>query len=222
MVDTSNIKITRSKRSTLALHVLSDGTIEVRVPFLMPKFFINTFIEKNKDWIEKRMKIVGKTKKFQKTYEDGDTFLFLGKEYRLKIDSAIATIEIKNGMLQYPEAIKFRIKKELQQWYIRQAKELITKETQRLAKEMGTSYKDITFSDTKSQWGRCTYDNRLQFSWRLIMTPLLVLRYVVIHELAHTIEKNHSFLFWSKVKSMNPSYKQQIKWLKDHGNTLVV
>jgi predicted metal-dependent hydrolase len=53
------------------------------------------------------------------------------------------------------------------------------------------------------------------------MTPLLVLRYVVIHELAHTLEKNHSYVFWSKVKRVNPSYKQQIKWLKEHGNTLV-
>ena len=134
----------------------------------------------------------------------------------------MSRIEIAEGKLFYPQAIKFRIKKEIEQWYIAQAKEIITREVKRYAKEMNTTYTDLTFSDTKSQWGRCTHDNRLQFSWRLVMTPLLVLRYVVVHELAHTFEKNHSYLFWSKVRSVNPSYKQQIKWLKENGNTLVV
>lgn len=54
------------------------------------------------------------------------------------------------------------------------------------------------------------------------MAPLLIVRYVVIHEFVHTIEKNHSANFWSKVRIANPSYKQQIKWLKENGHGLVV
>jgi predicted metal-dependent hydrolase len=54
------------------------------------------------------------------------------------------------------------------------------------------------------------------------MAPLLVVRYVVIHELAHTKEKNHGHAFWNNVRAVNPSYKEQIKWLKTHGNKLVV
>ncbi|MBP9719629.1 MAG: M48 family metallopeptidase [Candidatus Levybacteria bacterium] len=221
MADTPTITIIRSKRSTVALHVLPDGSLEVKAPMLMPKFFINRFIEKNKEWIQKRTALVQQKKALEKIYKDGEAFLYLGETYPLVLRN-VSRIEIAEGKLFYPQAIKFRIKKEIEQWYIAQAKEIITREVKRYAKEMNTTYTDLTFSDTKSQWGRCTHDNRLQFSWRLVMTPLLVLRYVVVHELAHTFEKNHSYLFWSKVRSVNPSYKQQIKWLKENGNTLVV
>lgn len=221
MSDAPNVTIIRSHRNTVSLHILPDGSIEVKAPLLMPKFFINQFIQKNTAWIEKKTKLAQQKKRLQKTYSDGEKFLFLGKEYTLKMGNT-RTIKIENDNIVCPQALAFRIKKEMEDWYIRQAREIITKEVVQLSKKMKTSYAGITFSDTKSQWGRCTHDNRLQFSWRLVMTPLLVLRYVVVHELAHTFEKNHSFLFWNKVRSINPSYKQQIKWLKKHGNTLVV
>jgi len=211
-----DIKITHSHRKTIGLHVLSDGTVEVKAPFLMPKFFINRFIDANREWIEKRTKLIQKKKTLKKTYTHGETFLYLGNEHTLHTGDFL-NIQIQDDKLFFPKALQFRAKKEIENWYIRQAKEVITSEVKRHATEMNTSYKSITFSDTKSQWGRCTHDNRLQFSWRLVMTPLLVLRYVVVHELAHTLEKNHSFLFWSKVRAVNPSYKQQIKWLKEHG-----
>lgn len=221
MVAIADIKITRAHRKTLSLHVLPNGTIEVKAPFLVPRYFINKFLEKNSEWIEKRTKLVAEKRALDKTYSEGETYLYLGETYTLTL-ADVSEIKIENDKLLFPKALTFRIKKEIQNWYIRQAKEVIMKETEKKAEEMDTSYNGITFSDTKSQWGRCTHDNRLQFSWRLIMTPLLVLRYVVVHELAHTKEKNHSFLFWAKVRSVNPSYKQQIKWLKTNGNNLIV
>jgi predicted metal-dependent hydrolase len=148
-------------------------------------------------------------------------YLFLGKTLTLKPGN-YTSIAVKGDWLLFPQAALFRKDKELTSWYITQARALITRQTERYAKEMKTDFKEITFSDTRSQWGRCTYDNRLQFSWRLIMAPLLVLNYVVIHELAHTFEKNHTQMFWMKVRNFNPSYRQQIKWLKEYGTTLKV
>jgi len=221
MHDISIIKIVRAHRKTLSLHVLPDGTIEIKAPYLLPKYFINQFIQKNSEWIEKRTRLVEQKRVLDKSYTEEETYLYLGDTYMLAL-ADVSEIKLKNNTLLFPKPLKFRIKKEIQSWYIRQAKEVITRETKKHAEEMDTSFQGITFSDTKSQWGRCTHDNRLQFSWRLIMTPLLVLRYVVVHELAHTKEKNHSMLFWSKVRSVNPSYRQQIKWLKEHGNSLII
>lgn len=220
MPDAYTITITRSMRRTLSLHILPDASLEIKAPFFVSKSQIDTFIEDHKLWIDKRRNVLKQKVAAQKTYTHGETFLYLGKEYALEIGN-YTSIKIHGEKLLFPKALSFRAKKEMETWYIAQAKEIITAQTEKFAKEMHTSYKKIVFSDTKSQWGSCTRDNRLQFSWRLIMTPLLVLNYVVIHELAHTIEKNHSFLFWSKVRAVNPSYKQQIKWLKQHGNTLV-
>lgn len=218
MIDISEIKIVRSNRRTMALHLMPDGTIEVRAPSLMPKFFINDFIYKNSAWIEKRIGKVQKRAK-KRQYIEREKFLYLGNEYELKIGNYVR-IEIREDKLLFPLALKFRAQKELENWYKFRAKELITSQVTHYAKEMNTSYADLRFSDTSSKWGSCTHDNRLQFNWRLIMAPLLVLRYVIIHELTHTLEKNHSHKFWARVSAFNPSYKQQIKWLKTHGDTL--
>lgn len=216
-----DITIVRAHRKTMALHVLANGTIQVKAPYLIPGFIIRQFVKKNEAWIEQKKALIAKKKGMEKTYQDGEPFLFLGNTYIFSTGN-YTSIEIKDKKLLFPKALLFRAKKEMEQWYITQAKTIITRQTSLFAKEMGTEFVNITFSDTKSQWGRCTHDNRLQFSWRLVMTPLLVLNYVVVHELAHTIEKNHSVMFWRVVRRVMPSYKQQIKWLKANGNTLVV
>lgn len=219
MIDVSDIKIVRSSRRTMALHLLPDGTIEVRAPSLMPKFFINDFIKKNSDWIEKRMGKVQKNKKKNREYITGEKFLYLGQEYELTLGNYVR-IETRGEKLLFPLGLKFRAKKELENWYKKKASDFIASQTEHYVKEMNTSYTSLHFSDTSSKWGSCTHDNRLQFNWRLIMAPLLVVRYVIIHELAHTLEKNHSHKFWGRVSAFNPSYKQQIKWLKMHGDEL--
>lgn len=220
----SEIKYTRinSKRRSLALQILHDGSIVVKAPFMSSDKMIDQFVNQHREWIEKRLNKVQERNKIPKhTYTTGDIFLYLGSEIILEIGE-YTKVEVKDGKLLFPKLLVFRIKKEIEEFYIREARSLITSQTEKFALEMSTKFKEITFSDTKSQWGRCTHDNRLQFSWRLIMAPLLTLNYVVIHELAHTTEKNHSRAFWSKVRNFNPSYIQQIKWLKENGLRLTI
>jgi predicted metal-dependent hydrolase len=88
--------------------------------------------------------------------------------------------------------------------------------------KMNATHSGLMFSDTKSKWGTCMHDNRLQFNWRLVMAPRMVLDYVVIHELAHTKEKNHGRNFWAKVRAFTPAYRQHRKWLTDNAHLLTV
>ncbi len=221
MVDLDKVKIIRGRRRTMTLNILPDGTIQVKAPTLMPKFFINDFVRKNSEWIDKRIQKLSHIVPKKRQFIEGDKFLFLGKHYELALGNYNA-IEIKDDKLLFPLGLKFRAKKELENWYIKQAKGYIKAQAEHYSKEMRTEYRSIAFSDTRSKWGSCTHDNRLQFNWRLIMAPVLVLRYVVIHELAHTIEKNHSHSFWARVRAQNPSFKEQIKWLKNNGDGLVI
>jgi predicted metal-dependent hydrolase len=216
-----NTKIIRSHRRTLALQILPDHTLVVKAPALMPKIFIDRFIRDNSEWIEKRQKLIENRKVIKRQYSQGESFWFLGKEYKLKIGN-YQEIGLQGENLRFPSFLQFRIQKELSSWYINQGRKTITEQVEKYAKEMGAKYISLTFSDTRSKWGSCTSDNRLFFSWRLVMAPLLVLNYVVVHELAHTKEKNHSRAFWSKVRLYNPSYRQQIKWLKEYGDSLFV
>lgn len=213
-------KIIRSLRKTMSLQILPDKTLVVKAPFFIPQFEIDRFIKKHEGWVKKRLGTITDRKKGDKKFQDGDEFLFLGNTYILKIGD-YKTIEFKDNFLLFPNFLSFRIEKELSTWYINQAKKFISNQVEDYASQMKANYKSIMFSDTRSKWGTCFADNRLQFSWRLIMAPILVINYVVIHELAHTFEKNHGRSFWSKVRLFNPSYKQQIKWLKTHGNTLI-
>ena len=77
MIDISDVKITRQRRRSLSLHILPDGTIEVRAPKLIPKFFINEFIKKNMDWIEKKQKAMSVRPAIRKKYTNGEKFLYL-------------------------------------------------------------------------------------------------------------------------------------------------
>lgn len=218
----SDIKIIRSHRGSISMSVSRDGTVVVRAPKLMPSFLINGFIKKNDEWIEQQLiKIQSLPQKIEKTYRDGEEFLYMGVPLKMKIGD-YKEISVEKDKLLFPNFLLFRADKELPKWYQRKAKEIITKQVDYYTERMKTHYTGLTFSDTKSQWGSCSAHNHLQFSWRLIMTPLITLNYVVIHELAHTIQKNHSMKFWDVVKIYSPSYNAQRRWLKKHGNLLVV
>lgn len=211
-------KIIRSVRKTMSLHISSQGELVVKAPFFIPEKLINLFIKEKENWIFKTMQ---KVKKVQnKTYQEGEEFLYLGDKYKLHIGN-YKDISI-NGSLNFPNFMMFRAQKELTNWYIKEAKKLITSQVDYFSKKMGTKYKNIRFSDTSSKWGTCFPDNSLQFNWRLIMAPLMVLNYVVIHELAHTVEKNHGSRFWAKVDLYTPAYKQHRKWLNNNRHLLSI
>lgn len=217
----SEPKIIRSRRRSISIEITREGELIVKAPILAPKFMINSFINEKKEWIEKTYAKIAKRKPVKKSYTDDEEFLFLGKFYKLHFYSGVK-IGFKEDKLYFPMASKFRAEKELRKWYIDQAEKFITKRVSYHAKKMSTSFNNLRFSDTSSKWGTCFPDNSLQFNWRLIMTPLMVLDYVVIHELVHTTEKNHGDGFWRKVRLFTPAYKQHRKWLNENAYLLQV
>lgn len=106
--------------------------------------------------------------------------------------------------------------------YRQAAKEYIPKRVAYYASLLGVDYATISIRDQKTRWGSCSSKGNLSFSWRLILAPPKVLDYVVVHELCHRKEMNHSGRFWALVQSMIPDYQIHRKWLKDYGNTLTL
>lgn len=213
--------IQRSHRSSISLRITSEGELIVKAPKLLPGFLINKFLEQKSDWITTVLAKVKSRKPSTHVFKEGESFLVFGKQY---IFTPVDSVEIiaKEGKLHFPKALLFRAKKEMENWYMHLAKDTITRRVEFHAKQMKAEYKSIMFSDTKSKWGTCTHDNHLQFNWRLVMAPLLVLDYVVIHELTHTTEKNHARQFWKSVEQFTPAYRQHRKWLDEHGHLLHV
>lgn len=213
------VHILRSYRTSLALQVTRDGRVIVKAPRLLPQFLINQFIASKKDWIDKTLAKVSVRLPVKKTYTEGETFLFLGVPHALTFYLG-AEIIAKEGKLFFPKGAVFRMQKELESFLKKQAADIITKRVQVHAQKMQATYTDIFFSDTSSKWGTCFADNTLQFNWRLIMAPILVIDYVVIHELTHTTEKHHRESFWRRVRLFTPAYKQHRKWLADNAHLL--
>ena len=105
-------------------------------------------------------------------------------------------------------------------WYKKRAYEKISERVKWYAQKRGFKYNRINITNAQKRWGSCSCRNNLNFSWWLIMAPLPVVDYVIVHELVHLDEKNHSRAFWNKVKMLMTDYKKYQEWLKKNGHLL--
>ena len=101
------------------------------------------------------------------------------------------------------------------------ALEVIPERVSFFAQKLGVTYGGITIRSQRSRWGSCSSAGNLNFNCLLMLTPPEVVDYVVVHELCHRKEMNHSPAFWTEVEKILPDYKTQKKWLKDNGNSLI-
>ena len=101
------------------------------------------------------------------------------------------------------------------------ARKIFKRKTAAYARKMDVTYGRITIREQKTRWGSCTSEGNLNFNWRLIFAPEKVLDYVVVHELAHRKEMNHSARFWALVASILPDYTEQKSWLREHGGVII-
>ena len=215
-------EIKRSNRRSISIEITREGKLVVKAPYLIPKIIIENFVNRKRNWILKHLKKYSSKRTGKREYVEDEEFLYLGKKYNLHYGSYTEISVSDIGKLHIPIATKFRAEKEIELFYRKTAMELITKRVEVNAKMMKLSYGAITFSDTKSKWGTCTYHNNLQFNWRLIMAPLEVVDYVIVHELTHITHKNHSRKFWNNVSFYKPAYKQHRKWLSLNSHRLFI
>lgn len=219
-------KIIRSKRKSIALVISSDATLVVRAPFRISLDYIEKMATRKIDWIERKIKeIQNRPKAVERKFIAGEEFLYLGEKYQLKITGNFK-IELSGNNecreLLFPKVFLWRAKKRMESWYKKQALEEITERVKVAARKLNLNYRSIKISNAKTNWGSCGPKNSLNFSWRLVMAPEFVIDYVVIHELTHILEKNHSRRFWNKVEAAMPEYKRAKKWLRENGKMLVL
>lgn len=112
--------------------------------------------------------------------------------------------------------------KRLEAIYRKAAREYFPKRVSHYAHILGVTYGKISIRDQKTRWGSCSSEGNLSFNWRLILAPPNVLDYVVVHELCHRKEMNHSHEFWALVESIMPNYKEYRKWLRINGKNLTL
>jgi predicted metal-dependent hydrolase len=213
-------KLVRSKRKTLTLIVENDGTLTVRAPLRMQEADIWRFIEVKTDWIERKQAGVRKEAELLHQYVDGETFMYLGKEIPLRIVSNKKPALVMDRFFELTRSAQPRAESVFETWYKKRARAVFTERVEFFAREHGFNVRKIRISSARTRWGSCSTKGTLSFTWRLVMAPLDVIDYVVVHELCHLKELNHSKAFWTQVEAILPDYKTRRKWLKNNGAKL--
>lgn len=152
----------------------------------------------------------------------GESILFLGRTYPLTLtDDFTEGIRFDDrfyiGRSQQSQANEL-----LRTWYQREARTWLTPKIEQYATRLGVSYNQIRITDLRFRWGSCTPQNNLHFNWRLIKAPMRVVEYIIVHELAHLLEPNHTTAFWNIVSVQLPHYEKAKDWLRDHGHQLEI
>jgi len=214
-------KLVRSKRRTIALIVERDGTFTVRAPLRVPQAEIDSFVQQKADWITRtREKIKSVQPVSKKQYADGETFLFLGSLFELKlVGSQKPALQFNDGFA-LSQSARERGEAYFVRWYKERAFEIISERVREYSQRHGFTPSQVKISSAKTRWGSCSSTGTLNFTWRLVMAPLEVIDYVVVHELAHLRVKNHSRKFWKAVEAVCPDYKRYRKWLRENGEKL--
>ncbi|MEA3442918.1 MAG: M48 family metallopeptidase, partial [Chloroflexota bacterium] len=122
----------------------------------------------------------------------------------------------RNRLVVATGSASSRLNLVLEQWYRMQAAKLINERVDKLSARLGLTYNRIIIRGQKTRWGSCSHKGNLSFNWKLIMAPEPVIDYVIIHELTHLKEMNHTKRFWELVAEYCPRWCEHKKWLKDH------
>lgn len=202
----------RSKRKTLSIQIKSSGEIFVRVPNRVNDKQVNAFIADKSAWVEKHL-IKIQNKALQTQIPKGYV-MFLGEQYTIEYSEEIKAIQINQDQLLVPIKFKEKLSTKLTLWYKKQAKSYITDRAVMLANQHKLNFKSIRITSAKTRWGSCSASNKLNFTYRLILLNPAAIDYVIIHELCHTKQHNHSQRFWDLVEVFCPGYKEQERYLK--------
>jgi hypothetical protein len=216
-------KIIRSRRRTIALEVTPAATVIVRAPLRAPAEYIEEIIRQKSLWILRKMDEM-KRRPLSPCHEyaEGELFLFLGRSYPLQIVENVSMTIERSDRLYVSSTLIPDIRIQLKHWYIEEARKEIKARCMWFSLKTGHVPATIRITDARQRWGSCTNKGGLNFSWRLIQAPPEIVDYVVVHELVHISQPDHSKKFWAKVRKIMPDYEQSRNWLKDHERLLKI
>ena len=222
--------LTRSSaRRSIAIFVDAKAVVSVYCPFFVKKDVVSDFVKQKAEWIIKRINEAKVNKDYldSKKFADGQEFLFLGRKYKIRIErSDIKRVKIEfDGMMWHvklPADLEKRneqdvLKKAFVKWYKVQAKEILGGRIFNYSRILGVAPSKIIVRTLKRIWGNCAYHTKvITLNWQIILSPISVVDYIVVHELCHLVVPSHSKRFWKKVEKILPRYKREVKWLKDN------
>ena len=213
-----------TRRRRLTITVERDRSIVVHVPERISDEKIRKVVASKRQWIHEK---ISHPQKYQtlphppgKELVSGESALYLGRQYRIEVvKTGLEGIQFNQRFL-IPSNKGIKRIEALRDWYVDKAKEKIVPRVKHHARQLGVDVADIKIVGNRFRWGSCTMHDNVNFNWRLIKAPMFVIDYVIVHELAHLIEANHTPRFWNIVRAQTPTMDKAKAWLKEHGQLL--
>lgn len=223
-----NYFIEYRKRKSVEIRIEPSGLVRVRAPKGSDESKVLELLESKGKWIIEHMDkyFEAKEKKPPSDYEAGDMYRVLWKTHELKVVinsevyKATAKLDGKYICVESNTDDKDVVANAIDAFYKKEAKKIIKDRVKFYQKHFKSKPKELTFKNEKSRWGSCTSERVINFNYRIIMAPINIVDYLVVHEMCHLHHMNHSKSFWTLVGSILPDYKESREWLKYNGFTL--
>lgn len=227
--DRTPVAFRRSKRALrMRLQIDGRGEVTLVAPRRSNEKEIRSFFTRHESWVVKHLGRVEKLKALRPVprYQSGDTFYYFGEPLALEVspsDLKRPSVRVRENRLcltLHKEVGKqqgvLSVKKTIRGFYRKKAEEVIRDRLEHFNAHYGFRFNRVAFRDQKSRWGSCSRLRNLNFNWRLIMAPIEVIDYVVVHELCHLAQMNHSPRFWALVERTMPNHKTHRRWLREN------
>lgn len=219
------IEVFESFRQSIEIKI-EDAKLTIRCPYRISDLKLKSFLNKKKSWINKKLKIQLENKYFLNKRRRKNIYLYLGKKKKLKLELANShSISLSKTFIIYKDSTLSteKIKKNLINWFKFSSYNFLLARTKKISSNVKIPFNNVFIKEYKSKWGLCYYEKKkICLNWKLIMAPVSVIDYVIIHELCHLVEPNHSSSFWEEIYKIKKDYKNDILWLKKNGALLSI
>ncbi len=210
-----------SKRRTIGLRI-DDGGLTVAVPLRASEKWLHSVLQEKAAWIVEKLAEWEAKKPEPVRWQDGEAVNFLGEALTLHVVSSLfeAPPMLQGRRLYVHVADSMNeaaIEQSVTRWQQQEASRLFRERVAHYAPVLGVSPSEVKLSSARTQWGSCTVRGTVHLNWQLIKLPLRLIDYVVVHELSHLIEMNHSAAFWDVVKSACPDFRKRRNELRRIG-----
>ena len=226
VIDDLTFEIRRSaRRKTLEIIVDRGGELLIAAPPGVGREILAEFVREKQFWIFSKLaeKDALQQPVKGKEFVSGEGFLYLGRSYRLLlVDEQEVPLKLQAGRFRLRRSLASDGRGHFIRWYTDHAKVWLRKRVKGWASRMGVEPRGVEVRDLGFRWGSCGQAGGVNFHWATILLPASVVEYVVVHELAHLVEPNHSPEFWQRVGRALPEYEQRKAWLAEHGGRHVV
>ncbi|MEI6092777.1 MAG: SprT family zinc-dependent metalloprotease [bacterium] len=212
--------VSKSNRRTASLFIERDGSVSLIVPKELTQAKIENIVKSKRNWIYKSLAEWNdlNSTKVRREFTSGEGILYLGRNYKLIASENLNTdITVGENYFILNTSQITNCYNILKSFYKERGSKKIATRVNLYKNKIGVSPRSIRIQNIGNRWGSCTKDGNLNFHWKIMMAPLSIIDYVVVHELVHLKYKTHNAKFWNEIDKVMPDYLKRKNWLRDHG-----